>query len=61
MKDDIQEIITYSSKTITSISNNLSEIESIVLKIISAIKNGNKIILFGNGASASISSHVSVK
>ena len=27
MKDDIQEIITSSSKTITSISNNLSEIE----------------------------------
>ena len=49
MKDDIQEIITSSSKTITTISNNLFEIESVVLKIVSAIKNGNKIILFGNG------------
>ena len=61
MKDDIQEIITSSSKTITSISNNLSEIESIVLKIISAIKNGNKIILFGNGGSAADAQHIAAE
>lgn len=58
MKDDIQEIITSSSKTITSISNNLSEIEYIVLKIVSAIKNGNKVILFGNGGSATDAQHI---
>ena len=61
MKDDIQEIITSSSKTITSISNNSSEIESVVLKIVSAIKNGNKIILFGNGGSAADSQHIAAE
>ena len=61
MKDDIQEIITSSSKTITRISNNLSEIESIVLKIVSAIKNGNKVILFGNGGSAADAQHIAAE
>ena len=61
MKDDIQEIITSSSKTITSISNNLSEIEYIVLKIVSAIKNGNKVILFGNGGSAADAQHIAAE
>jgi len=61
MKDDIQEIITSSSKTITSISNNSSEIESVVLKIVSAIKNGNKIILFGNGGSAADAQHITAE
>ena len=61
MKDDIQEIINSSSQTIVNISNNLSEIESIVLKIISAIKNGNKIILFGNGGSAADAQHIAAE
>ena len=61
MKDDIQEIITSSSKTITRISNNLSGIESIVLKIVSAIKNGNKVILFGNGGSAADAQHIAAE
>ena len=61
MKDDIQEIITSSSKTITTISNNLFEIESVVLKIVSAIKNGNKIILFGNGGSAADAQHIAAE
>ena len=61
MKKDIQEIITDSSTTITNISNNLSEIESIVLKIISAIKNGKKIILFGNGGSAADAQHIAAE
>jgi len=61
MKDDIQEIITSSSKTITNISNNLPEIESIVLKIVSVIKNGNKVILFGNGGSAADAQHIAAE
>jgi len=61
MKDDIQKIINSSSQTIVNISNNLSEIESIVLKIISAIKNGNKIILFGNGGSAADAQHIAAE
>ena len=61
MKDDIQEIITSSSKTITRISNNLSGIESIVLKIVSAIKNGNKVIFFGNGGSAADAQHIAAE
>ena len=61
MKDDIQKIINSSSQTIVNISNNLSEIESIVLKIISAIKNGNKVILFGNGGSAADAQHIAAE
>ena len=61
MEDEIQEIIISSSKTINSISNNFSEIESIILKIISAIKNGNKIILFGNGGSAADAQHIAAE
>jgi D-sedoheptulose 7-phosphate isomerase len=61
MKNDIQEIITSSSKTIASVSNNLPEIESIVLKIVSAIKKGNKVILFGNGGSAADAQHIAAE
>ena len=61
MKDNIQEIITSSSKIIASISNNSPEIESVVLKIISAIKNGNKVILFGNGGSAADAQHIAAE
>ncbi len=61
MEKEIQEIIISSSKTITSISNNLSEIESVVLKITSTIKNGNKIIIFGNGGSAADAQHIAAE
>lgn len=61
MKDDIQEIINSSSQTIVNISNNLSKIESVVLKITSAIKNGNKVILFGNGGSAADAQHIAAE
>lgn len=61
MKDDIQEIINSSSQTIVNISNNLSKIESVVLKIVSAIKNGNKVILFGNGGSAADAQHIAAE
>ena len=44
---EIQEIINSSSKNILKVEKNSSQIESTVLKIISTIKNGNKIILFG--------------
>ena len=52
LKNEIQEIILSSSETILNIEKNSSQIQSIILKIISTIKNGNKIILFGNGGSA---------
>jgi D-sedoheptulose 7-phosphate isomerase len=61
MNTDIQEIITSSSETITNITNNLSEIESVVSKIIDAIKNGNKVILFGNGGSAADAQHIAAE
>ena len=61
MKKEIQEIILSSSKIISNIENNSSEIESIVLKIVSAIKNGNKIILFGNGGSAADAQHIAAE
>jgi len=61
MNTEIQNIIISSSKTISNISNNSAEIESIVLKIVTAIKNGNKIILFGNGGSAADAQHIAAE
>jgi D-sedoheptulose 7-phosphate isomerase len=61
LKKEIQEIIISSSKTISNISNNSPEIESVVLKIVSAIKHGNKIILFGNGGSAADAQHIAAE
>ena len=61
LKNEIHEIITSSSKIISNIEKNSPEIESIVLKIISTIKNGNKIILFGNGGSAADAQHIAAE
>ena len=61
LKNEIHEIINSSSKIISNIEKNSPEIESIVLKIISTIKNGNKIILFGNGGSAADAQHIAAE
>jgi D-sedoheptulose 7-phosphate isomerase len=61
LKNEIQKIINSSSKTISNLEKNSSQIESIVLKIISTIKNGNKIILFGNGGSAADAQHIAAE
>ena len=61
LKNEIYDIITSSSKIISNIEKNSPEIESIVLKIISTIKNGNKIILFGNGGSAADAQHIAAE
>ena len=60
-KNEIQEIIISSSETISNIEKNSSQIQSIILKIISTIKNGNKIILFGNGGSAADAQHIAAE
>jgi D-sedoheptulose 7-phosphate isomerase len=61
LKKEIQEIINSSSKNILQVEKNSSQIESTVLKIISTIKNGNKIILFGNGGSAADAQHIAAE
>jgi D-sedoheptulose 7-phosphate isomerase len=61
LQNKIQEIINSSSKNILNIEKNSSQIESAVLKIISTIKNGNKIILFGNGGSAADAQHIAAE
>ena len=61
LKNEIQEIILSSSETILNIEKNSSQIQSIILKIISTIKNGNKIILFGNGGSAADAQHIAAE
>ena len=61
LNNEIHEIITSSSKIISNIEKNSPEIESIILKIISTIKNGNKIILFGNGGSAADAQHIAAE
>ena len=45
LKNEIPEIITSSSEIISNIKKNSYEIESAILKIISTIKNGNKIAI----------------
>ena len=61
LKNEIQEIILSSSEIILNVEKNSSQIQSIILKIISTIKNGNKIILFGNGGSAADAQHIAAE
>ena len=61
LKNEIPEIITSSSEIISNIKKNSYEIESAILKIISTIKNGNKIVLFGNGGSAADAQHIAAE
>jgi len=60
-ENEIPEIITSSSEIILNIKKNSYEIESAILKIISTIKNGNKIVLFGNGGSAADAQHIAAE
>jgi len=57
----IYKIIISSSDLIASLTSMSPEIEKTIDKIASCLKNGNKIILFGNGGSAADAQHVAAE
>lgn len=62
MKNEINNIIKESIAVKESIlKNNIDEIVKITESVIDCFKNGNKIILFGNGGSAADSQHIAAE
>ena len=61
MNKDIQDSIVNSSKIIENISQNVSAIEQVILEITFSIKNGNKLVIFGNGGSAADAQHIAAE
>ncbi len=59
--EEIESILDDSSQTILNLKNHIDTINDIVLKIITAIKNDRKIILFGNGGSAADAQHIAAE
>ena len=57
----IEEIIISSSDLISSLTLMTPEIEKAIDKITSCLKNGKKIILFGNGGSAADAQHIAAE
>jgi len=57
----IDKIIISSSDLIDSLTSITPEIEKTIDKIISCLKNGKKIILFGNGGSAADAQHIAAE
>ena len=60
-KKKIDKIIISSSDLIDSLTSMTPEIEKTIDKIISCLKNGKKIILFGNGGSAADAQHIAAE
>ena len=60
-KKKIDRIIVSSSDLIDSLTSITPEIEKTIDKIISCLKNGKKIILFGNGGSAADAQHIAAE
>ena len=58
MKKEIEESILRSSSIIKESISLSSDIEEAVTIIVNCLKNGNKIILFGNGGSAADAQHI---
>ena len=64
MKDTeklIQEIFVSSSNIILDSKNLSNEIEKSVIMITKSIKNGNKLVIFGNGGSAADAQHMAAE
>lgn len=59
MKERIKEELIESSRLKLAVSEQLVEkIQQVATKIISALKNNNKVVLFGNGGSAADAQHI---
>lgn len=61
MINDITQLIQTSAENIQKSTNLSSNIQKSIESIIQCIKNGNKIILFGNGGSASDAQHIAAE
>lgn len=58
LSESIEKSILESSKIIKSSSHHIKEIENSIKVIIECLKNGKKIIIFGNGGSAADAQHI---
>ena len=61
MNNTINNLIEKHIETIKKLRDSKSTIEKIALLFIAALKNGNKIIFFGNGGSAADAQHLSAE
>jgi D-sedoheptulose 7-phosphate isomerase len=56
--DDVKETIGRSSRTVSSLADESQRISEIVEAVVSALRKGGKLIVFGNGGSAAQAQHV---
>src|SRR5690349_11558620 len=61
MKNEIKKSIIQSSEIIKDCVNLSNQIEKSINVIIKCLKNGNKVVLFGNGGSAADSQHIAAE
>ena len=61
MINDIKQLIQISAENIQKSTNLSPNIQKSITSIIQCIKNGNKIILFGNGGSAADAQHIAAE
>ena len=61
MINDIEQLIQNSAKNIQKSVNLSSNIKQAIESILDCIKNGNKIVLFGNGGSAADAQHIAAE
>ena len=61
MKSEIEQLINNSAEIIKKTSSLSGEIQKVINEIIHCLKNGNKVILFGNGGSAADAQHIAAE
>lgn len=61
MKKEIEQIILQSSAIIKESTWLSSDVEKAITVIVKCLKNGNKVILFGNGGSAADAQHIAAE
>ena len=61
MKSEIEQLINNSAEIIKKTSSLSGEIQKVINEIIRCLKNGNKVILFGNGGSAADAQHIAAE
>ena len=61
MKSEIEQLINNSAEIIKKTSSLSGEIQKVINEIIRCLKNGNKVIIFGNGGSAADAQHIAAE
>lgn len=61
MKEEIDKVIDASSEIIKQSKSLTSQIEKVISAIVDCIRNGNKVIIFGNGGSAADAQHIAAE